>query len=108
MNRFYRSLSAKFTQSRKSRPSAREQWFHRTRLEVNALEDRVVPSVAIQFDYRYDSSGFFNDQARKDVLQAAANAITSRLNDTLDAIPAPTGNNSWTATFTNPSTGNED
>ncbi|MGH7179504.1 MAG: hypothetical protein ACREJC_19160, partial [Tepidisphaeraceae bacterium] len=69
------------------------------------LDPRVLLSVSIQFDYQYDTSGFFTD-ARKQVLQAAANALTSRLTDSLAAIPAPpSASDSWTAQFTNPATG---
>ncbi|HEV2947900.1 MAG TPA: hypothetical protein VGX70_11015, partial [Gemmataceae bacterium] len=72
---------------------------------LESLECRLAPSVTIQFDYSYDSNGFFNDPLRKQVLQAAANYITSRLTDTLLGI-SPNANNTWTATFTNPGNGN--
>src|SRR3954464_2715592 len=80
---------------------------HRVRPSLEALDARILPSVSIQFDYSHDTSGFFNVQARKDVLQAAATDITSRLNDTLAAVPAPpSGADTWTAGFTDPTTGN--
>src|SRR5262249_9229232 len=90
----------------------------RTRLEVEALESRVVPAIHIEFKYSFDFSGWFRDptlvtvngirqtlgQVRQDVLQQAANDITDRLSDFLDAIPAPPdpANDRWTTTFRNP------
>jgi hypothetical protein len=68
----------------------------------------VVPSaqgIDIQFDYTYDSSNFFNGNLqRQNALNAAAQVFESRLTDNLTAI-TPSGGNTWTATFRNPSTG---
>lgn len=60
--------------------------------------------VTIQFDYTYDTSGFFaaNPDAKK-ALQAAG-ATISRLSDTLEAI-TPTISNTWMAQFSRPDTG---
>ena len=79
------------------------------RLEV--LESRVMLAMdPIQFRYDFDTTGWFSDptlgQTRRDALQRAANDLTSRLNDTLAAIPSPSGTNMWTADFDNPGTGN--
>lgn len=74
----------------------------RTLLRLDQLEVRENPSLTIQFDYSYDSSGFFNDQSRRDALQAAANTLTSRITTTLGAI-SPTAGNNWTITTFNPS-----
>lgn len=68
------------------------------------LEDRVMPALAIQVDYSFDSSGFFASSSRRDLLEQAANSLASRLNDSLTAI-VPGGINSWTAQFPNPATG---
>ena len=81
----------------------------RPRLEV--LESRVMLAMdPIQFRYDFDTTGWFSDptlgQTRRDALQRAANDLTSRLNDTLAAIPSPSGTNMWTADFDNPGTGN--
>ncbi len=73
----------------------------RTLLRLDQLEVRENPSLTIQFDYSYDSSGFFNDQSRRDALQAAANTLTSRITTTLGAIN-PTAGNNWTITTFNP------
>src|SRR5258708_2603393 len=71
---------------------------------LEALEDRLTPTVTVQLDYRFDLSGFFNSQARRDLLQLAVNTLASRLNDSLSAI-ASSGVNSWSATFLDPTTG---
>ena len=42
----------------------------------------------------------------KGALQRAANDLTGRLDDTLAAIPSPSGTNRWTADFDHPATGN--
>lgn len=60
--------------------------------------------LRIRFDYSLDSSGFFASQTRRDVLQAAGDALIQKFSDSLLAI-APSGVNQWTASFQNPSTG---
>jgi hypothetical protein len=57
----------------------------------------------VQFDYTYDTAGFFADPARRNLLQAVADSITGTFNDTLSAI-VPGGGNTWTAGFVNPIT----
>jgi len=68
----------------------------------------VIPCRAINivFDYSDDTNNFFasNPTAKVD-LEAAGQFFDSLLSDSLTAIN-PSGSNSWTATFTNPSTGN--
>lgn len=71
---------------------------------LEILEDRVALSLAIQIDYSLDSSGFFSDPARRQLLQTAADTLGSRLNDSLLEIN-PGGSNTWSANFDNPSTG---
>ncbi|MCZ2343946.1 MAG: FG-GAP-like repeat-containing protein [Bacteroidales bacterium] len=75
-------------------------------LNCEQLEDRLTPTVSIQFDYRYDTSGFFSDPAHRAVLERAGHDLASRLTSSLSAI-APSGGNSWTARFFNPATGGE-
>src|SRR5437763_1373946 len=74
--------------------------------EVGELESRSLLSITIQLDYSLDSSNFFNTQARRDLLQTAANSIAGALNDDLLAIQ-PGGGNTWSAQFPNPSTGQQ-
>ncbi len=74
--------------------------------QLEALEARTLLSITIDFDYTYDSTDFFDTQAKRDVLQAAANTIVSELDDNLLAIQ-PSGGNTWSEVFENPSTGNQ-
>ncbi len=59
--------------------------------------------LRVRIDYSFDR-GFFNTQARKDLLQLAADTLVSRFNDDLLAI-VPSGTNTWSAVFTNPNDG---
>ncbi len=61
-------------------------------------------ALTLQFDYSFDALGFFDDQARRDRLEAAGNLIGGLLLDDLDAI-TPGGVNSWNAVFFDPATG---
>ena len=72
---------------------------------AEALEQRALLTVTFKFDYRYDTQNFFNSNARA-TLERAAGILESRIGDTFDAI-APSGDNTWTANFTNPGTGNQ-
>lgn len=72
------------------------------RPRVARLEPRLVLSLNIQFDYAFDVNHFFDSQAKKDLLQAAANTIAGTLGNTLSAI-TPAGGNVWTPEFFNPS-----
>ena len=76
----------------------------RMRLTAERLEAREVPALTIQFDYSFDTAGFFNDPARREVLQQAANDLTARIDTPLAAV-APGGGNTWTLRFVNPATG---
>jgi hypothetical protein len=53
----------------------------------------------IVFDYRFDDGGFFDDPARRAVLDAAAREYSARLDDDLPEIPA----GGWLAVFRHPS-----
>jgi hypothetical protein len=61
-------------------------------------------ALSFVFDYTYDSSGFFAQQARKDTLQAAAGFFEARITDQLSAI-TPGGSNTWTTSVFNPGGG---
>lgn len=69
-----------------------------------ALTALPAAAITISFDFTYDTSGFFSgvNVARRDVLQQAAAEFSSRLTDSLTAI-VPVQGNTWTASFTNPS-----
>jgi len=64
----------------------------------------VWSQVQIQFDYRFDSSGFFDAPERRAVLNAAANEFSSRLTDSLSPIIS-SGSNTWNALVIRPDTG---
>ena len=59
-------------------------------------------AIQINFDYSFDN-GFFDDQARRDLLELAADSFEP-FTDSLEAI-VPSGQNTWSAVFTNPSSG---
>ncbi len=76
----------------------------KTTLRLDWLEARENPSLTIQFDYSYDSGHFFDQQSRRDVLQLAADNLSSRITTTLGTIaPAAGAGNNWTLTTFNPS-----
>ncbi len=58
-------------------------------------------AITIEFDYTYDTNGFFNSQTRRDTLEAAADEFEI-FTDSLTAI-TPTGQNTWTLKVHNPS-----
>lgn len=67
-----------------------------------------MPAVVVQFDYSLDSNGFFDDASRRTILEEAADEVASRLDDTLsEIVPGKLDpvNDTWTATYTNPSSG---
>ena len=76
----------------------------RCRLSPERLEGRDVPAVTIRIDYSFDAAGFFNDPARRAVLEQAATDLGAHLDAPLAAI-TPGGGNDWTETFLDPSTG---
>ena len=76
----------------------------KTTLTLDWLEARENPSLTIQFDYSFDTSGFFSDPTRRSVLQSAADNLAARIDTTLTAIaPNGGGGNTWTLTTFNPS-----
>ena len=77
---------------------------NRLRPRFDAMEDRRLPSVAIQVDYTRDASGFFADVPRRQALEHAADTLAGLLGDALAPI-APAGGNHWSATFLDPGTG---
>jgi len=75
------------------------------RLHCDHLEDRLAPAITVLLDFSRDSNNFFNTAESRATVQTAVNAIASQLNDTLLAIPSPTGSNTWQARFSDPGTG---
>jgi len=75
-------------------------------LRFETLEDRYTPALTFQFDYSHDTSGFFNDPAKRAVLEQVGRDVGSHITSALTAI-APSGGNTWTASFFDPSTGGQ-
>ncbi|WP_417736463.1 carboxypeptidase regulatory-like domain-containing protein [Rosistilla oblonga] len=100
---FFKSWTSR-TKSNKRSNLRRSRSGRRRGIRLESLERRDLLAVDIVFDYTYDDSGFFDTQA-KAALERAATDYETRLLDTLTAIPAPTGGNSWTASFQDPETG---
>src|SRR5688572_5301835 len=71
---------------------------------VEPLESRSLLSVTIQIDYSLDTSGFFADPARRTLMQQAADALDTRLADTLSAV-VPSGSNTWNLQIFHPARG---
>src|SRR5690348_12669510 len=85
-----------------ARLELKNQSFIKPALEI--LETRLAPSISIQLDYALDTSGFFiNHPDRQSLLSIAANALASRLGDSLAAIiPNPAAGDTWNAVFDDP------
>lgn len=66
------------------------------------LETRALLAITIQFDYSFDTNHFFDTQAKKDLLQFAADNVASNLNNSMAAI-ASSGTDTWSASFIDPS-----
>lgn len=79
---------------------------HRSRSSVRQqaerLEARQLLTITFQFDYSRDTRGFFDDTARRQILELAGETLGSRLGDHLLAI-TPSGGNTWSLNATNPS-----
>lgn len=79
---------------RRGRPVARSR--------AESLESRQLLTITIQFDYSHDTNHFFDDTARRQILELAGETLGNRLDDHLLPI-APTGGNTWSLTTSNPS-----
>ena len=75
---------------------------HLTGLVMLACTQPAPANIDIHFNYTYDSAGFFAEQARRDVLEAAASVFESRFTDSLDAVNS-SGPNNFSTIFFNPS-----
>ena len=75
-----------------------------TALRLEALEEREVPAVTIQLNYQYDNGFFANNPQARAIMQEVATQMGDSISANLSAI-APSGGNTWTATFYNPLSG---
>jgi hypothetical protein len=89
--------SARTTSSR----HASQQPISLFRPGLESLEARDVPSVTVRLDYTYDTSGFFQDPARRAAVERAVAQIAPLAQDNLAPIVA-SGVNTWQAQFYNP------
>lgn len=69
---------------------------------IESLESRQLLTISFQFDYSQDANHFFDDSARRQILEMAGQALGNRLDDHLQAI-TPSGSNVWSLSVTNPS-----
>ncbi|RMF83954.1 MAG: peptidase M10A and M12B matrixin and adamalysin [Nitrospirae bacterium] len=75
-------------------------------LAAGLLAATPAAAFTIQFDYGYDTGGFFSSHPNAQTdLQAAGHYFETRITDTLSAITSG-GPNHFTASFTDPATGN--
>ena len=59
------------------------------------------PGLHVRFDYTHDTSGFFDTQEKKDLLQLAGDVLVGAMGDDLEAI-IPGAGNTWTADLPQP------
>jgi hypothetical protein len=71
------------------------------------LAGSVASALTIEFDYTYDTNGFFDQPGSKEALRAVADFFEERIQDNLLEINQNTfgSGNSWTARFWHPGTG---
>ncbi len=69
-------------------PQQRPSTLHR----VEPLEPRLAPALNVIVDYSLDSSGFFADPVRREVLEAAIDTVAAQLNDQFAPITVDPGN----------------
>lgn len=73
-------------------------------LRLESLEAREVPAILVQLDYSFDNGFFANNPAAQAVMQRVAAELGDSVSANLAAL-APSGVNTWTASFFNPATG---
>lgn len=69
---------------------------------AECLESRHLLTITIQFDYSRDTNNFFENTARRQILELAGETLGDRLDDHLLAITSG-GNNTWSLTSFHPS-----
>ncbi|MFN6161409.1 MAG: dockerin type I domain-containing protein [Planctomycetota bacterium] len=80
------------------------QWGDGTSAPAAIASKPSAGPLRARVDYTLDTSGFFQANERKLLLQTVLDSILARFNDTLAAIQ-PAAGDSWEARFKNPSTG---
>src|SRR5688572_14070473 len=69
---------------------------------IELLENRKLLAITVDLDYSFDANEFFEDFARRDVLEAAVNEVVSRLGDRLSAVTPGGAGNIFEATTIHP------
>ena len=64
---------------------------------------QVHAGLKLEFDYRFDENGYFDDPVRREALEAAGRYV-NRYVDNMAAV-IPEGDNGWDSFFTRPDTG---
>jgi len=82
----------------------RRAWFILPLVAALAPAESASGKITIEFDTTYDGGFFTTYPQAMSVLEYAAETLT-RFGDDLDAIPAATGINTWTANVRRPDTG---
>lgn len=89
--------------TRRRRNKTSFQPYHRA-VQIESLEPRELLTISFQFDYRFDSTHFFDAAERRAALEQAGHLVADQFGDSLTAIQ-PSGTNRWTPNITSPSTG---
>ena len=84
--------------------SASVDWGDGTKTDVPVTTPNVTGGIRVRFDYSLDTRNFFNTNAKRALLQEAADSTTRYLQDQLTAI-TPSGQNSWAPFVCHPSQG---
>lgn len=85
-------------------PSAVVNWGDGAQTPATISSGPVRGPLKARIDYSLDTSGFFGDPARRNLLQLAADTVVGVLGDSLAAI-VPGGGNTWTAVLSHPASG---
>jgi hypothetical protein len=71
-------------------------------LLLSVLTATADAGLQITFDYTYDGEGFFDDAARREALESAADMVNRFIDDLAPVVSS--GSDTWSAWFRNPST----
>jgi PKD repeat protein len=82
------------------------QWGDGTSTPATVASKPTAGPLRARIDYSLDTSGFFQTNERRVLLQSVLDSILSRFNDTLATIQ-PVSGDLWEAKFKNPSTGTD-
>ena len=84
--------------------TAQASWGDGDTSSLTVTGQPTASSLRFRVDYRYDTRNFFDTALKRQLLQLAADNLTSKFADTLSAIQ-PSGSNTWQAIFDAPNSG---